>query len=489
MFLKDDILTIDIVDMSRDGDGIGKIDGFVVFVRGALLGDRVKARLIKVKKAFAIGELLEIIEFSKDRINSPCNINRDCGGCSMIDLSYDKQLYIKEQYVNNTIERIAKISDFNRLPIVSLEDNIYHYRNKATASISTGGNIMRKGGMIESVGEPKVGFYRRKTHEVIDSSKCLIQSEAYKVVADAIRAFMKSDNITAWDPKWEQGLFRNVVVKTGFVTKEVMIILVINGKKIPNGVKLLGMLDDELYKAGFSLESVYINIKKDKVKNGEIMGDKQELYAGKPVIVDYIGDVKYEISSKSFYQVNPLMTRKLYDAIKDIADLDENDIVLDLYSGVGSIGIYVVGSGCKVVGIEYVKEAVLDANRNAVINGFVDCRYVCGKVEDVLFNSFEEADNDGVKIDEDVLGWIKNANVAIIDPPRSGMDKKAIDTIVKIGVDKIVYVSCDPATLARDIAEFNKYGYKLETVQAFDMYPNTTEVEVVTQLIRSEATR
>lgn len=390
-------------------------------------------------------------------------------------------------------------------PIIGMEpdDNdgmgCYRYRNKAQFPVSTGGIITRKGGLVENLGEPSVGFYRPKSHEVVDCGDCYLQSMAAMAAADALRTFMEEDNITAYDPKWDKGLIRHLIVKTAFATGEVMVILVINGKGIPNVSKLVEMLDDAIYEVGYSLESVVLNLKKaEGVKkarsereqmqamSGEIMGDENIVVAGKNVIRDVFGDLEFEISPNSFYQVNPVQMKRLYDQVKAYCGVEkgEKPIILDLYCGVGTIGLYCADMAEAVVGIEIVKEAVIDANRNAVVNGIVNARYICGKAEELLpkYVAYE----GGEELDPQIAAQIKNANIAILDPPRAGCRPELLEAVAKVGVDKIVYVSCDPATLARDIKLLGEMGYEFVEATPCDMFPGTSHVETVCLLSRKD---
>lgn len=620
------IVELKIEDMSREGQGIGRADGLVVFVPGAVAGDVVCAALTKVKKNYAFSRLLEIIErspwrgqsdfaalkgndqnvfaeegsepfaeqssgplaeegseqsvdlYGKSSVESLCESFADgCGGCPYGGLVYEAQLLIKERQVRETLQRLAGINDPVVRPIIgmSAEDNEgfgpYRYRNKAQFPVSTGGIITRKGGIVENLGDPAIGFYRAKSHEVVDCEDCYLQSMAAMAAADALRAFMEEDHITAWDPKWGKGLIRHLIVKTAFATKEVMVILVINGKGIPNGQKLVEMLDEAIYEVGYSLESVVLNInkgggaagndrfvraggatrhhkaakgngtgasggKKAKQRNGrgqvslsaesggagrnlrpsalggEVMGDENIVLAGKPVICDMVGDLTFEISPASFYQVNPVQTKRLYDKVREYCGFGEDrgcecqsggyggrkPVILDLYCGVGSIGLFCADQAEMVIGIERVKEAVLDANRNAVINGIVNARYLCGKAEEILpayagYGGRQKngvatgdggkigkaaAENAGLKIDAELAAFVQRADIAVLDPPRAGCKPELLEAVAATGVNRIVYVSCDPATLARDIKLLGGMGYEFVEATPVDMFPGTSNIEV-----------
>ncbi len=514
---KGQIVEVRIEDMSHEGQGIGRADGLVVFVPGTVVGDLAKAQLTKVKKNYAFSRLVEIVEYSSARDEEfDCEyFDQGCGGCPLGGIRYDAQLELKERQVREKIQRLAGVEDPVIRPIIGMEpdDNeglgCYRYRNKAQFPVSTGGIITRKGGLVENLGEPAVGFYRPKSHEVVDCGDCYLQSMAAMAAADALRQFMEEDNITAYDPKWDKGLIRHLIVKTAFTTGEVMVIIVINGKGIPNSAKLVEMLDDAIYEVGFSLESVVLNIKKaEGVKkarsereqalamSGEIMGDENIFLAGKNVIRDVFGDLEFEISPNSFYQVNPIQMKRLYDQVKAYCGVETGDkpIILDLYCGVGTIGLYCADMAEAVVGIEIVKEAVIDANRNAVVNGIVNARYICGKAEELLPKyvayepviDAETGEPEKSELDPQIAANVKNANIAILDPPRAGCRPELLEAVANVGVDKIVYVSCDPATLARDIKLLGEMGYEFVEGTPCDMFPHTSHVEAVTLLVKAQ---
>lgn len=519
---KGQIVQIEIEDMSSEGQGIGKADGFVIFVPGAVLEDIVKVQLTKVKKNYGFGKLVEIVEESPCRTNEfDCEFfERGCGGCRYGRLDYSSQLMLKEKQVREKLSRLAGIEAPVVREIIGMEDGDnegcgpFRYRNKAQFPVSTGGIITRKGGIVENLGEPAVGFFRAKSHEVVDCGDCYLQSMAAMAAADALRRFMEEDNITAWDPKWQKGLIRHLIVKTGFESGEVMVILVINGNGIPNIQKLVGMLDETIYETGYSLESVVLNIKKAENLNGKkgrkqlndggrIMGDKNVVVAGKPVINDSVGGIGFEISPFSFYQVNPVQMKRLYDKVREYCSFyhgkHKKPVILDIYCGVGTIGLYCADMAEFIVGIEVVREAVIDANRNAVINGIVNARYICGKAEEVLpaymeYSGHKEGAEDedtsrqaeeyGMTIDPQLASRISDADIAILDPPRAGCRPELLEAVSAAGVESIVYVSCDPATLARDIGILGSLGYEFIEATPVDMFPWTSEVEVVCLLSR-----
>ncbi|MGF6376526.1 23S rRNA (uracil1939-C5)-methyltransferase [Clostridiales Family XIII bacterium PM5-7] len=528
---------IKIEDQTSEGQGVGRSNGLAVFVAGAVVGDLVTAELTKVKKNYAFGRLVELIEPSKDRIEPMCEymgslgqasgrpesldgeplgqaagrpetLDREplgqaasrpaqCGGCPYGSLSYEAQLRVKENQVREKLSRLGGIAEPVIRPIIGMEQP-FRYRNKATMPIWTGGVITRKGGILENLGEPAVGFYKGKSHDVVDCQDCMLQSAPAMAAAEALRQFMKEDNITAYDPKWEKGLMRHLIVKTAHATGEVMVVLVINGKGIPNVDKLVGMLDEAIYNAAerengfpaYSLESVVVNVHKGK--GTAVMGEECVTVAGKPTILEQAGGLVFEVSPLSFYQVNPVQMEVLYDKAMEYAALTGSETVLDLYCGIGTIGLFAAKAGAaKVIGIESVKKAVLDANRNAVLNGIVNARYVCGRAEDELprLMGMQTLDKGTAKDEEDTVDaglCVDDVNVVFLDPPRAGCDQRLLEAVVTAAPERIVYVSCDPATLARDVKYLSEQGYRFEEATPVDMFPWTGHVECVCLMSRVE---
>ena len=528
--------------MSAEGRGIGKIyddeRGFAVFVQDTVVGDRAKVELTKVKKNYAFGRVSEMLALSPDRQESFCPHSGLCGGCVYSQLSYEAQLALKEKQVREKLVRLGGLTDPVIMPIIGMgsEDATevpFRYRNKASMPVSTGGLITQKGGIVKPVHEPRVGFYRPKSHDVVDCEDCLLQSEPAMAAAAALRKFMEEDHITSYDPRWEKGLMRHMIVRTAAGTGEVMVILVINGKAIPNAPKLIEMLDEAIYNvpvyedgplAGveFNLESVIVNINKSKNLEGQILGEECITIAGKPTITEEVGGLSFEISPLSFYQVNREQMVRLYEKALEYASLKGDETVLDLYCGVGTIGLFAAAemnrrtaelnaaaasgqavenaasgqaaaaalsgttapgqaaadkSPGRVIGIESVKGAVLDANRNATINGIVNARYVCGKAEEELPKM---VDPKSELKDESLR--VMHADVVILDPPRAGCEQPLLEAVVKAAPERIVYVSCDPATLARDIKWLGEHGYEFKEATPCDMFPWTGHVETVVLL-------
>ncbi|MGN0701554.1 MAG: class I SAM-dependent RNA methyltransferase [Lentihominibacter sp.] len=458
-----------------ENSGTDEKGGMVVFVPDTVPGDRVRAEITKVKKRYAFGRLVEMLEPSDCRAEDVCPYAVEgCGGCPLAGIEYSAQAALKEKQVRSKLQRLAGVEeDFAFSPIAAAEEP-YCYRNKAVMPISTGGLITKKGGIQEPVHEPRIGFRPARSNNVIDCEECRIQAPTAMAAAMATRQFMTEDNITSYDPRWDKGLMHEMTVKTAFGTGEVMVIYDINGKGIPNAAKLIGYLDDAVYEAGGSLESVILRTRKGSKT-------KTETLAGKPTITDIVeieaGDgvreYTFEISAESFYQVNHMQMQKLYGVVRDycrraageiarddasaagreavnagggdVAKTDGGDaaqtaggqpVIWDLYCGIGTIGLSVADLAEQVKGVELVKEAIIDANRNATINGIVNAVYEQGKAEELIPKWVQSGEH---------------ADIAIIDPPRAGCRPELLSAIARAGVPYIVYVSCDPATLARDI--------------------------------------
>ena len=510
------IVELTIEDMSDMGQGIGREEaggtgsmaensGMVVFVPDTVPGDRVGAEISKVKKSYAFGRLVEVVEASGDRTEEVCPYAKEgCGGCPLGGIEYSAQAALKEKQVQSKLKRLAGVDeDFAFSPIAAAREP-YCYRNKAVMPISTGGLITKKGGIQEPVHEPRIGFRPARSNNVIDCEECRIQATTAMAAAMATRQFMTEDNITSYDSRWDKGLMHEMTVKTAFGTGEVMVIYDINGKGIPNAAKLIGYLDDAVYDAGGSLESVILRTRKGSKT-------KTETLAGKPTITDIVeiesGDgvreYSFEISADSFYQVNHMQMQKLYGIVRDYcrraagelardaaSDASQaaggKPVIWDLYCGIGTIGLSVADLAERVKGVELVKEAIIDANRNATINGIVNAVYEQGKAEELIPK------------------WVQAgeyADIAIVDPPRAGCRPELLEAIAAAEIPYIVYVSCDPATLARDI-RLLKEGfaceenaghvceadsaamYELVEAAPVDMFPHTSHVETCCLLRR-----
>ncbi len=447
--IKNKNYVVRIYDIGENGEGIGKIDDFVVFVDGALPTEKVLVKIVKVKKSYGYGKLLEILEGSESRVKPVCDVFKKCGGCSLQHLEYSAQLDFKRKRVKDSLERIGGFSDVHVLRTIGME-NPYNYRNKAQFPVG-----ISKNGL-------SFGFYAPRSHNIIDISKCFIQNEINEKIIYAVKNFMLEFDIAPYDERFHKGIVRHIVTRTAFVTGEVMVCIVIKGQKLPKSETLVNTL---LEINGIS--SVVLSYNNDKTN--VIMGNKIDVLYGKYFIEDYIGKFKFKISPLSFFQVNPEQTRVLYQTALDFAELTGKETVIDAYCGIGTISLFVSEKAKKVIGIEIVPEAIEDARYNALINGVSNVEFILGKTEEVFPDLWEK-----MKVEPDVL---------FLDPPRKGCDIKLIDMILKSAVSKIVYVSCNPSTLARDLKLLSE-EYAVVRVQPVDMFCMTTHVETVICLSR-----
>ena len=469
MFNKNDIIEIEIIDQGTTGEGIGKVDGYALFVKDAVIGDVVKVKIMKAKKNFAFAKLLEVVKPSPYRVEPLCPVANRCGGCQLQAMNYKQQLEFKEKKVYNNIKRIGGIEDFEMKPIIGMkelavkgyEDNgPFHYRNKAQFPIG----LDREGNIVS-------GFYAGRTHSIISVDNCLLgiekDGDVNGTVMHIVKTFMNIYNIKPYDEKTHKGLVRHVLIRIGAFTNEIMVCVVINGNKLPHSQELVEQLlqiDD--------ITSICLNVNKEK--SNVILGKEIINLYGKDYIEDYIGDVKFRISPLSFFQVNPVQTEKLYNKALEYANLTGNEIVWDLYCGIGSISLFLAKKAKQVLGVEIVPEAIADAKINAKINGINNAEFFVGAAEDVVTEYFENH-----KDDEEC-----KPDVIVVDPPRKGCDHKLLETIVEMNPERVVYVSCDSATLARDVKWLSENGYKLKEVTPCDMFGQTTHVECVVALHR-----
>lgn len=442
------IIDIKIVGMNHEGQGVGRVDNFTVFIDGAIEGEKVRIKIIQVKKNYANAQILEILEKSVDRLEPICPIYQKCGGCNLQHVNYVRTIEFKKNIVIDSLKRIGKLEDVNVKDVIGMTEP-YLYRNKTQYPV--GGNKK----------DVSVGFYEKGTHNIVDCDTCKIQFEISDKVKSIVKTFLNISKIKAYDEKTNSGLIRHIIVRVGYVTKEVMVVLVVTKDKVPN----LKFLIEELKNNIYELKSIVLNI--NNSKTNKILGEKNVVVYGEETITDYIGKYKFKISPKSFYQVNPVQTQILYDTAKKYANLNGTQTVFDLYCGIGTIGIYVSDKSKKVYGVEVVKDAVEDAKANSKLNNIENIEFLLGKAEEIIPKMYQ----DGIK-----------ADVVIVDPPRKGCEEKLLDTIVKMSPKRIVYVSCNPATLARDLLYLNNNGFKVQEVQPVDMFPWTHHVETVVLL-------
>ncbi|MCD8098816.1 MAG: 23S rRNA (uracil(1939)-C(5))-methyltransferase RlmD [Lachnospiraceae bacterium] len=449
---KDDLVILNIEDMSTEGEGIGRVDGFALFVKDAVQGDVVHAKVLKLKKNYGYARLMEVLEPSPLRVEPRCPHARHCGGCQLQAMSYEAQLDFKADKVWNNLRRIGGLTDLERPQIMGMEDP-WRYRNKAQFPFGTD----REGRIV-------TGFYAARSHTIIPCTECLIGVEENRPILEKILSHMEKYSIPAYDEQSGEGLLRHVLIRKGFATGELMVCLILNGRRFPAMGEMVASLCEL---PGMTSISVNVNMQNTNV----IMGSETIPVWGQAYITDTIGDIRYQISPRSFYQVNPLQTEKLYRTALEFADLKGNETVWDLYCGIGTISLFLAQKTGQVYGVEVVPEAIADACRNAALNGIGNVEFFVGKAEEVLPEKYER---EGIR-----------ADVIVVDPPRKGCDEAALETMAKMQPERIVYVSCDSATLARNVKRLGELGYEVRKVRACDMFPQDVAVETVALLTKS----
>ncbi len=456
---KNDELNIEIDDIGTEGEGIAHLNGYALFIKDTLPGDYIRAKIIKTKKSYGYARMIEIIKPSTDRVEPKCPVARTCGGCQIQHLSYKKQLAFKQNKIKNCLTRIGKFPesqiDAIMEPVMGMEEP-YYYRNKAQFPIGKDKN-----------GNLVAGFYVSRTHSIIHMPGCMIQAKVNEQILEVILDFMKKYNVEPYNEVAHKGLVRHVLTRVGYVTGELMVCLVINGTTLPHADKLIA----ELVKIE-GMKSISININKERTN--VILGNKVKTLWGEDYIVDYIDDVKYQISPLSFYQVNPIQTKKLYETALSFAGLTGNEVVWDLYCGIGTISLFLAKQAKMVYGVEIVPEAIDDANQNKKLNGISNVEFFTGAAEEILPVKYKESNG------------AMTADVIVVDPPRKGCEQTLLDTILNMVPKKVVYVSCDPATLARDLKILCEGGYELKKVRGCDMFGHSGHVETVCLLSRKD---
>lgn len=444
----------DIISQGYEGEGIAKIDNkYPIFIEGALKGEKVKVRIVKVNKNFAYGKLMEVLEASEERVNPPCAIYKRCGGCKLQHASYKAQLDFKWDRVKDCVSKIGKLDPSIVKYPLGMEEP-WRYRNKVQLPI----------GLIN--GEVKIGFFAPRSHDIIDMESCLIQDEIGDKVVKLTREWIEKFNIRPYNVDGEydeKGIVRHIMIRRGFTTNEVMVVLVTNGEKLPHKEEFVDLMVKNIP----GIKSVIQNI--NSKKTNVILGLESKTLWGEDTISDYIGDFRFNISPLSFFQVNPTQTEVLYGKALEYANLTGNEEVFDAYCGTGTITLFLSQKAKKVYGVEIIPQAIDNAWINAKENKVENVEFFVGESEVVI----PDLINKGVK-----------ADVVVVDPPRKGCDKKLLDAITNIDAKKIVYVSCDPSTLGRDLAILEENGYKTLEVQPVDMFPNTAHVETVVSLRR-----
>lgn len=439
---------VDIIDNGYDGEGIAKIDDFTIFINGAIKGEKCKILIVKVNKSFAFAKLIEVIKKSENRVDSDCSTYKRCGGCSLRHIKYNETLNLKrdmvQNLVNKTLDNKIKVNN-----VIGM-DNPYHYRNKLQYPVG-----------LDKKGNPTIGVFAKRTHEIIEVGNCLIQNKEAEKVAKEVFKFIKENNTPVYNEVTRQGAIRHIIVKIGIKTNEMMCVIVSNKEKFDKEKELVEYITSKFP----NVKTVIKNIN-DKNTN-VILGNKNVMLYGDGYIYDKLGDYTFKISANSFYQTNPIQTEKLYNKAIEFAKLDKEDILCDLYCGIGTIGIFSSNKVKKVYGIEIVEEAIEMAKENAKINNIENIEFIAGDVEKAFKKLVEE---NNVK-----------PTAIIVDPPRRGIDETTINEILKLNVQKLVYVSCNPATLVRDLKQLES-KYNVKEIQPVDMFPFTSHVECVAML-------
>lgn len=486
---KNNVVTVTIEDIGVNGEGIGKVDGYTLFIKDAMIGDVIEAKVMKAKKHYGYARLQKILTSSEARVKTPaCPMARKCGGCQIQEMKYSAQLAFKEGKVCGNLERIggvpAELLDEIMEPVVGMERGEtaevaaaadtekagaadyqpFCYRNKAQFPIGT-----------DKEGHVIAGFYAGRTHNIISNTDCILGVPINKEILECILAFMEEYKILSYNEEKHTGLVRHVLIRYGFTTDEIMVCLILNGEELPHAEVLV----ERLRKIP-GMTSITVNV--NRAKTNVIMGDKIKLLWGQTFITDYIGNVKYQISPLSFYQVNPVQTEKLYELALDYADLTGEETVWDLYCGIGTISLFLAQKAKQVYGVEIVPQAIDDAKNNAKINGIKNAEFYVGKAEEVLPDYYKEyaKTHNGEKAHADVI---------VVDPPRKGCEESLLQTIVDMQPERVVYVSCDSATLARDVKFLREKGYELAKVRAVDQFPHTVHVETVALLTREKSVK
>lgn len=445
---KNEEYVVDIIDNGYEGEGIAKIDGFTIFVNGVIKGERCKIAITKVTSSHGFARLIEILKKSEYRVEPDCFTYKRCGGCSLRHIDYDETLNIKQEKVQNLVNKTLKNKiEVNRTLGMG---NPYNYRNKAQYPVGT-----------DKSGRPIFGIFANRTHEIIPIQECHIQKRISCEIADFVLSEMEKFNISVYNEKTGKGLVRHIITKVGVITNEIMVIIVINGKEMPHELTLANNIIDKFPQVKTVVKS--INMKNTNV----IMGQKNFSIVGRGYITDRLGDFVFKISPMSFYQVNPVQAEALYNIAIEKANITKDDVVCDLYCGIGTIGIFASKFAKKVYGIEIVSQAIEDARVNANLNKINNIEFICGDVEEAFDELIKKE-----KVKPDVI---------IVDPPRRGLDVKTIGNIMKLKTSRVVYISCNPATMVRDLKLMEEL-YEVVEVQPVDMFPFTSHVETITVL-------
>lgn len=450
--LIDSKVVLDITGMTQDGCGIAVMEGKKIFIDQVAIGEKVQARITKICDDYAAAEPVRILASDYVRQEPFCGHFEECGGCALQGFDYPSQLRIKSGILRESLERIAGVEPHKIRDVLGMEENA-GYRNKSGYPV----------GMVD--GEAIVGFYKARSNRVVDIELCGVQHTLSNQVKNVVRQYIRENNLSVYDKNTREGWVRHLVTRVSFQTGEVMMILVVNGEPLLDMEPLIASVTRSVPQ----VKSIYIN--SNSGTNSEIMGDKNTLLYGRPVLMDSIGKFSFEISPRSFFQVNPVQTQVLYDTVMEFAGLSGEETVLDLYCGIGTISLYLSERGGRVVGIEAVEEAVQDARRNAERNGVANVQFGAGRVEAVI---------------GEISAQVPKVDVVVMDPPRKGCKASVLEAVAGVNPERIVYVSCNPSTLARDVKILAGHGFSVEAVQPVDMFPHTAHVETVVLMSRKD---
>lgn len=442
---------VEITAVSSDGNGICRIDGYAVFVPQTVTGDKIRVLIVKVNKGYGYGKLLEVIEPSPYRSEAECGAYKRCGGCQLMHIDYGYQTKIKAEIIENAMKRLGGFDDFKLSQMCGMETP-KRYRNKMIFPVGA-----------DKSGEPVCGFYAQRSHDIMPLDDCLAGGEFNRNIIHALKKYMKTFNVSAYDEKNHKGLIRRIFTRVSKSTGDVMVVVSANGHELPHAEELVKMLRGECE----AVTSVILNINTKKSNN--VLGNENIALYGNDTIRDTLCGIEFEISPHSFFQINPVMTHKLYNKALELAQLTGEECVMDIYCGIGTISLCAAKKAKSVIGVEIVEAAINDAKKNALANGIENAKFYASSAEDIVPKLIEE----GTRPD-----------VVILDPPRKGSDEKTLTAIASASPERIVYVSCNPATLARDAKFLCKNGYSLDCAYGFDMFSNTVHVETVALLKR-----
>ncbi|MCL1843351.1 MAG: 23S rRNA (uracil(1939)-C(5))-methyltransferase RlmD [Defluviitaleaceae bacterium] len=443
---------IEVLEATAKGFGIGSINGFTVFVDGGLPGDIIDSLLVKVKKRYGYAKIMAIITPSPFRIKSECPVSKTCGGCQWQHCEYSAQLGFKKKIVSDAFARIGGIINPPVFDVIGME-NPARYRNKAVFPITPAKN---KDGFA-------IGMFAPRSHRLVEVNDCLIQHESHVKILQALKEHMRSCKITAYDETAHKGLVRHIVIRTSFSSGEIMVAIVVNGKILPGAEEFCETL------TGLGVSTVLVS--RNTFRGNTILGNHFQILSGSGFISEKIGEVEYQLSAPSFFQVNPVQTRILYEVAIAQAEIAPDFTIIDAHAGVGGVALFAAKSAKSVLGVDIVEAAVTDAKKNAALNGIKNAEFVCGAAEDVIPKLMQSENT--------------RPNVIFLDPPRKGTDAELLNAIICAEIPKVVYISCDPATLARDVKILVSGGYKLIAAQPVDMFPFTGKVETVSVLRRT----